>query len=54
MLKTVQSRVKEEIEEGAPLDDILKKDILADLSEYSSFIDKDTMVKIAHRSITGG
>ena len=51
MLKTIEKRVKEEITRGASLDDILKKDILADYAEYSSFIDKDNMVKIAHRSI---
>lgn len=51
MLKTVQKRVKEEIARGATLENILKKDILADLAEYSSFIDKDTMVKTAHRSL---
>lgn len=52
MLKTIQKRVKEEITRGATLEDILAKDILADYAEYSSFIDKDNMVKIAHRSIT--
>jgi len=51
MLKTVEKRVKAEIARGATLDDILKKDVLADYAEYSSFIDKDNMVKIAHRSI---
>ena len=52
MLKTIQKRVKEQVTEGATLENILAKDILADYAEYSSFIDKDTMVKIAHRSIT--
>ncbi len=52
MLKTIEKRVKEEIVRGATLEDILKKDILADYAEYSSFIDKDTMVKISHRSLT--
>lgn len=52
MLKTIQKRVQGEITEGATLEDILAKDILADYAEYSSFIDKDNMVKIAHRSIT--
>ncbi|WP_051279855.1 MBL fold metallo-hydrolase [Hellea balneolensis] len=51
MLKTIEKRVIDEIKRGASLDDILKKDILADYAEYSSFIDKDNMVKIAHRSI---
>ena len=52
MLKTIQKRVQGEIIEGATLENILAKDMLADYAEYSSFIDKDTMVKIAHRSIT--
>jgi len=52
MLKTVEKRVKEEVAGGATLENILKKDILADLAEYSSFIDKDNMVKISHRSVT--
>jgi len=52
MLKTIEKRVKANIEEGASLDDILKKDILADYAEFSSFIDKDNMVKISYRSIT--
>ena len=51
MLKTIKKRVKEEIARGATLDEILKKDILADYAKFSSFIDKDTMVKIAHRSL---
>jgi len=51
MLKTIEKRVKEEIARGATLENILKKDILADYAEYASFIDKDNMVKIAHRSI---
>lgn len=51
MLKTIEKRVTDEITRGASLDDILKKDILADYAEYSSFIDKENMVKIAHRSI---
>jgi len=51
MLKTVEKRVKAEVARGATLEDILKKDLLADYAEYSSFIDKDTMVKTAHRSI---
>lgn len=51
MLKTIEKRVKDEVKRGASLDDILKKDILADYAEFSSFIDKDNMVKIAHRSI---
>ena len=51
MLKTIEKRVKEEIARGATLENILKKDVLADYAEYSSFIDKDTMVKIAYRSI---
>mgnify|MGYP000185295038 CR=1 FL=1 len=51
MLKTIEKRVKAEIARGASLDDILEKDILADYAEYASFIDKDNMVKIAHRSI---
>lgn len=52
MLKVIQKRVKEEITRGATLKNILEKDILADYAEYASFIDKDTMVKIAHRSLT--
>ncbi|MEP3889950.1 MAG: MBL fold metallo-hydrolase [Hellea sp.] len=52
MLKTIQKRVKEEIARGATLENILEKDILADYAEYSSFIDEENMVKIAHRSIT--
>jgi len=51
MLKEVEKRVREEVKRGASLEDILSKDIIADYAEYSSFIDKDTMVKIAHRSI---
>jgi len=51
MLKEVEKRVTEEVKRGASLEDILSKDIIADYAEYSSFIDKDTMVKIAHRSI---
>ena len=51
MLKTIEKRVKAEIARGATLENILEKDILADYAEYSSFIDKDNMVKIAHRSI---
>ena len=54
MLKTIHSRVKEEIDKGASLDEILKKDLLADYSEYASFINEENMIKIAHRSITGG
>ncbi len=52
MLKTIETRVKAEIEAGSSLEDILAKDILADFSKYSSFIDKDNMVKISHRSLT--
>ena len=52
MLKTIEKRVKEEIARGATLEDILKKAILADYAEFASFIDEDTMVKIAYRSIT--
>jgi len=52
MLKTIQNRVKGEIAKGASLDEILKKDLLADYSEYASFIDEENMIKIAHRSIT--
>jgi len=52
MLKTVEKRVKKEIARGATLENILAEKILADFAEYSSFIDEDTMVKIAHRSIT--
>jgi len=52
MLKTVEKRVKKEIARGATLENILEEKILADFAEYSSFIDEDTMVKIAHRSIT--
>ena len=52
ILITVKERVNVEITRGATLDDMLKKDILADYAEYSSFIDKDNMVKIAHRSLT--
>lgn len=52
MLKTVEKRVNEEIARGATLENILEKDILADYAEYSSFIDKDLMVKISHRSLT--
>ena len=51
MLKVIQKRVKEEIARGATLENILEKDILADYAQYASFIDKDTMVKIAHRSL---
>ena len=52
MLISIQKRVTDEIARGATLEDILKKDILADYAEYASFIDKDNMVKIAYRSIT--
>ena len=52
MLKTIEKRVKEEIARGATLENMLKKDILADYAEYSSFIDKDNMVKISYRSLT--
>ncbi len=52
VLKTIQSRVKLEIEKGATLENIVAKDILSDLGAYAAFIDKDNMVKIAHRSIT--
>lgn len=52
MLKEIEKRVTEEIKRGASLEKILEKDILADFAEYASFIDKDNMVKIAHRSIT--
>ena len=51
MLKIIQKRVEDEIARGATLENILKKDILADYAEYSSFIDKDTMVKISYRSL---
>ena len=51
MLKAIEKRVKDQIARGASLEDIIKKDILADYAEFSSFIDKDTMIKIAHRSI---
>jgi len=52
LLITIQKRVTDEIAKGVSLEDILKKDIVADYAEYSSFIDKENMVKIAHRSIT--
>jgi hypothetical protein len=52
VLKTIQNRVKLEIEKGATLENIVAKDILSDLDAYAAFIDKDNMVKIAHRSIT--
>ena len=51
MLKIIQKRVEDEIARGATLENILKKDILADYAEYSSFIDKETMVKISYRSL---
>lgn len=52
MLKIIEKRVKQQIDEGATLENILAKDILADYAEYASFIDKDNMVKIAYRSIS--
>ena len=52
MLKLIQKCAREEIARGATLENILEKDILADYAEYASFIDKDNMVKIAHRSLT--
>jgi len=52
MLKDIQKRVESEISKGATLDDILEKDLLKDLSSYSSFIDTVNMVKFAHRSLT--
>jgi hypothetical protein len=52
MLKTVEKRVMEEITRGATLENILEKRILADYAELASFIDEDSMVKIAYRSIT--
>jgi len=52
ILKDIQKRVESEISKGATLDDILEKDLLKDLSSYSSFIDTVNMVKFAHRSLT--
>jgi len=52
MLKDIQNRVELEISKGATLEDILEKDLLKDLSSYSSFIDTVNMVKFAHRSLT--
>lgn len=52
ILKDIQNRVQEQITKGATLEEILEQDLLKDLSRYSSFIDTNNMVRIAHRSLT--
>ena len=52
LLKDIQNRVKTEISKGASLEEILKKDLLKDLSSYEAFINAENMTKFAHRSLT--
>ncbi len=51
MLIDVQSRVKKRLEAGESLEQITAGKPISDYAQFSSFIDEDTMVKIAYISL---
>lgn len=54
MLQDILVRVKEGIDKGQSLDAIIEAKVLNDFNAFASFINEDNMIRIAHRSITGG
>ncbi len=52
-LADIQSRVKQGIDSGQSMQDMIDGQILSDYSEFASFIDEKNMIKIAYRSQTG-
>lgn len=53
MLVDIQSRVKTRMVAGASLNDMVEAKILADYSDYASFINEENMIRIAYYSLGG-
>ena len=52
ILITVKTRVEAGINAGKSADDLVRENILQDLSKYASFINEETMIRIAYRSLS--